>query len=347
MKINGFNASLTTIGDIMQTGLDGQGFTWFFADTPEPFSSYSTILNDHTPAAQERHIFFGSRGWSNGDRGDTVLSFTSCAVKLEYVQAYISCRSFGATNKRICGVDRMRKNPEPPYPESVSAFEFTGLAARFSHSWPGALETDYHPQAATLTETFLLDPGRKLGNGDSVRLDLPLLSSIPMETFENRLGLLVNTFFRATTRYSSTVGLIDNLFDETLSLDVLNAGTSRVDADMSYLLPPVYVLSRVWIAIYFASASVLVVAALAAFFFRFNCRAPEVIGFVTSMTRDSEFFRGLARAENSTRVGPEVSERLAKTKVLVGDVWPDGTVGRIALMPVGAGRTVKTDRFYV
>ena len=72
-----------------------------------------------------------------------------------------------------------------------------------------------------------------------------------------------------------------------------------------------------------------------------------MLGFVTSLARDSEYFRGVTERENSTRVGPDVSKELAGTKVLVGDVWADGPVGRIALMPMGLGRAARTGRYYV
>lgn len=151
---------------------------------------------------------------------------------------------------------------------------------------------------------------------------------------------------RATTRYSSTDGVIDDLFNETPPAEVLAAGTHRIQAEMSYSVPSIYVLSKIWIVIYFVSASMLAAAAMAALFFRYSCRAPEVLGFVTSMTRDSEFFQGVTSHEDSTRTGPEVSKELAGTTIMVGDVWPDRAVGRIALMPVGMGKRVKLDRLY-
>lgn len=194
---------------------------------------------------------------------------------------------------------------------------------------------------------FLLDPGTKIGNGDAVKNNLQILSRVPIETFSNRLNLLVNTYFRSSTRYSSTVGLLDDLFSETLKPGTLAAGTARVDATMTYLLPPIYVLNKVWISIYFLSAAMLVAAAIAAFFFRWKCCAPEMLGFVTSMTRDSEFFKGFNTGENSTKAGPDVSEKLAKTRVMVGDAWPNETEGRIALMPAGEGQRVRIGRFYV
>ncbi|KAK4448870.1 hypothetical protein QBC34DRAFT_494943 [Podospora aff. communis PSN243] len=342
-----FNKSLTSYFDIMKDGLHGKGSTYFFAATPGPFKFDTTTQpgNPKIPLDQ-RHLLLGSRGRLDTNDTDSILSFTSSAIKTEYIQASISCRSFGTSNKRICAVDRMRRNPSPLYPELVTAFESSTLASHFSMRWPGALEGGYHAQSATLTETFLLDPATKLGNGDSVKLALPVLSKLPVDVFEDRLGLLVNTFFRATTRYSSTLGLIEDLFNETLPADVLEAGTHRVEGEMSYFTSPIYVLSTTWMVIYFVSASMLAVAAVAAFFLRFSCRAPEVLGSVVSMTRDSEFFQDVVRGESSTRAGSEVSKELARSSVMLGDVWGDRSVGRIALMPAGMGQRVKVNRLY-
>lgn len=147
-KLGLYNTSLKDSEEIMKIGLRGKGSTWFFTDFPEAFSNATEILKGSTLGSQNRHILLGSRGWSNGTNGSWVLSFTSCAVKMQYIQASITCHSFGLANKRICGVDRMRKNPEPPRPESVTAFEWSNLATQFAASWPGALKltTNHKPR---------------------------------------------------------------------------------------------------------------------------------------------------------------------------------------------------------
>jgi len=267
---------------------------------------------------------------------------------MEYIQARVFCQSFGLTNKRNCRVEGMRANPDPPFHSSYTAFDQLNFPDAFAQGWPKALDSGPVGEAITITESFLLNPGAtRLGNGDHVRWYLPVLSNLSITEFEDRVTLLANTFIRASVRYSSTVGTLEDLFNETVSAEALEAGTHRINPEMTFFLPPRYVVSTLWMVIYFASSTVMLLGAIAAFVLRLWCRAPEILSFVSSTTRDSEYFKDLTADENSTRVGPDISKQLRRTQVMVGDVKPEGEAGKIALVPAGMAKGIEKTRLYM
>lgn len=105
MRPNSYNKSLISYSDIMSWGLEGKGST-YFAKTPRLFKyDVSSSPEEAKRLREQRHILLGSRGWLDDDNRDSVLSFTTCAVKMEYVQASISCHYFGTSVKRTCVVE--------------------------------------------------------------------------------------------------------------------------------------------------------------------------------------------------------------------------------------------------
>ncbi|KAF2646127.1 hypothetical protein P280DRAFT_524825, partial [Massarina eburnea CBS 473.64] len=57
-----------------------------------------------------------------------------------------------------------------------------------------------------------------------------------------------------------------------------------------YPIPPTYAVSNVWLTLYFVSADVMLLAAIFSLVMRVRCRAPSVLGYVSSLARDSTYF---------------------------------------------------------
>lgn len=79
--------------------------------------------------------------------------------------------------------------------------------------------------------------------------------------------------------------------------------------------PQCMLFDRVWLSIYFASVSVMLIAAVFALAMRSICRAPMVLGFVSSLTRDSTYFED--PHENSTEGGAQRVKRLGSIRAMV------------------------------
>ena len=119
-------------------------------------------------------------------------------------------------------------------------------------------------------------------------------------------------------------------------------------SDITFALPPIYAIDIPWLITYFVSVFVMFLTAIFALVVRSRCRAPAVLGYVSSLTRDSIYFQDCGLDASSTETGPQRSQRLAGLKIMLADV--DGDTegpGKIALTPASIGRRVEKGKDYI
>jgi hypothetical protein len=87
----------------------------------------------------------------------------------------------------------------------------------------------------------------------------------------------------------------------------------------------------------------MLLAAVFALVIRALCRAPVLLGFTSSLTRDSAYFNDPEMSVNSVEDGSERTKRLGAMRVMVGEVRDSG---RIAFLPVGMGKRVEKGQWY-
>lgn len=92
------------------------------------------------------------------------------------------------------------------------------------------------------------------------------LSDTPIELFQERLALLMNSFILAS-RYSSFVMGREDLSGSDVSIQAVPT---------RFLITPVYALDGTWIGIFFLSNLVMLGAAIVALVLKLECRGPEV-----------------------------------------------------------------------
>ena len=95
---------------------------------------------------------------------------------------------------------------------------------------------------------------------------------------------------------------------------------------------PQYALSWPWLTMDVVSNVVLLFAAVVAFWLRKHTLAPDIFGFVSSLTRDNPHLR--LPEGGSTLSGIERSRAMKVVKVKIADVSEDGRVGRVGLAQV-------------
>ncbi|KAK5050769.1 hypothetical protein LTR84_003328 [Exophiala bonariae] len=106
------------------------------------------------------------------------------------------------------------------------------------------------------------------------------------------------------------------------------------------LYDPHYGISWPWIAVDIVSCAILLAASIIACWLRRKTLAPDIFGYVSSLTRDNQY---LQVPDNGTTLGGIERARLLKgVKVKIGDVsGPDEPVGRVGLAQVGSGVPVQ------
>jgi uncharacterized protein YcgI (DUF1989 family) len=75
----------------------------------------------------------------------------------------------------------------------------------------------------------------------------------------------------------------------------------------------------------------------------YRCHTPPILGFVSSLTRDSKYFEGVQG--NSCEDGTKRAKRLRAMRVRIVDVQGNDVVGKIAFAPAQEGLRVKRKRW--
>lgn len=186
------------------------------------------------------------------------------------------------------------------------------------------------------------DPSDTAHRGSS----LGTMNRTDIKVIERRISLLYNTLWKASWMYPAVVS--GNLTAFESSLKKVRDPYLTSPSNVVYSLQPVYVVNIPWMILYFISVTVMSCAAIFTLAMRSQCRAPTILGFVSSLARDSLYFNDPIYRMNSTTDGMGMSKRLASVQIMVGDVKADGDHGRIALAPDAGGfvRRVALERWY-
>ncbi|KAH0430250.1 hypothetical protein CcaCcLH18_07923 [Colletotrichum camelliae] len=294
---------------------------------------YNTTYSSSGPDSANSTIFLGTLGGLECGQ-----CMTSCPVRTVYVEAEVSCESRGIAGKSQCAATRIRQMPSPPHPPGVTAFtnRLIGTTVPFyaAQKFP-KMGKDTDTRFTTFSEEFVENPTRAFNHELSKKY--VEWCKLPMAVFADRLGLLFNTFLDATVDPMAVLGAA-SVVDESVLLNTTAAMTSP--------LPAVYVLDEAWVAIYFVSTLIMLLAAIGGVVIRYYTIAPQILGYVGSLVRDSPYFADMVPRWKSTESGEEISRRLGDVKVGVFDVEPDKDVGRIAFAPVDMGHCVRRKRWY-
>jgi hypothetical protein len=173
------------------------------------------------------------------------------------------------------------------------------------------------------------------------------LAEVPPATFAARLQLVLNGWYQLTLAGESTVFFGDNPADPVaygfdfaqlpadgnVSQAVVNESCKRfcsrgARATLTRSVE-VFSYSRPWLALLFASAAVLLVVGLAGTALGRRTLAPDMLGYVASMTYNNRYFPlpdaggGVLDAMHRVRI-------LGDMRIAVGDVCGDEDVGRLA-----------------
>lgn len=193
----------------------------------------------------------------------------------------------------------------------------------------------------SITQQFLDDPGVLL-TGDPYLRQSAQLGLLSPKLFSYRLSLVWNSFYMAVVDPVLILGG-DSGKSSNWTLVPVEA---RFDASQ----PLQYALYSGWLAVYMFATAVLVGATVATVILRINMKGPEILGYVSSLMRDSRFTEKGARAGSALN-GDDRSRLLKSVRVKLMDVEGDRDVGRIAFTEIDGyngtqKRRLREDRMY-
>jgi hypothetical protein len=151
-----------------------------------------------------------------------------------------------------------------------------------------------------------------------------------MDDIAMELTKMVNTYYTASQTVWRACAIYSTGPNNTGPANDDNPDCFQITASGS-LYDPQFKLSIPWVVMDFLSNLVLFLAALFAWWLRRRTLAPDIFGFVSSLTRENPHF-ALDTGDGSHLSGLDRARLLGNVKVKIGDVAGDGeTVGRIGL----------------
>jgi hypothetical protein len=326
--------------------------TTFFMDGDMP----EATLDNATAVARDPRIrqfyFVSGRQSANNIKYD--LSATRCNISENHVEARVYCRS-----GRDCSVTRLRRSLVDTRPTTSSPFDDVWRKSLLIQTMPFMM-TGTGAYSSSI-EIFLRDSvsATKLTSNES----FVNLSEVPPDVFSRRLAIVLNDWLRLSMTYSSGVAYGDNPsspsdygFDfggvpanGSVPQSVIEKScqlmcTQGTEATLTHTVQ-VFSFSEPWLALLFASSTVLLLTGLAGSVLSLRTRVPDILGYVTSMTYNNRYLRlpeqgGVLDATHRARL-------LRDLHISVSDVEGGNSIGRIAFTSETRVRALEKGRKYV
>ncbi|KAI9891943.1 MAG: hypothetical protein M1814_002328 [Vezdaea aestivalis] len=275
----------------------------------------------------------------------TIASFS---LTLTRVESRVSCH-VGA-----CRVKAMRLSRDDNRPNDTFVGASASALTKVFGIFPYADARLIDPTIMQPTENYILSSNYIPSDNDSSRL-----RSITPSNFADRLGLLFNTFYVASTNPLDLVGnlqqslsgyKLDTQIEDGVRYFKVNNTLMRETTATLTTVRSVYITNKIWVFLLLVSSITLLLLGLLGLVAKYKSTAPEILGFVSSMTRDNRFFniKPLDSVPGSALDDWERARLLKKVKVQIADVEGEGPIGRIAFVPVRETvlEAVRRRRFY-
>ncbi|KAF2867899.1 hypothetical protein BDV95DRAFT_164677 [Massariosphaeria phaeospora] len=301
------------------------------------------------------------------------LNVARCSLSQHHVEAKIRCE------RDQCTAEKIRKSLSDTRPSTLTGFEHNSILLNFAQQFPIAtpFTVGSSPTERFLTNTSASPFVQYAGSPDS-DVSYVNISVIPSEIFSRRLSLVLNTYYQISMQPTGYFGglpgnlslygpdtvpaadinvyLPNNLsatnhsyvewwpkFDmlaQTSDSPFIGATTT---ADLM-TLEEIFVCNYGWLALLLAASGVVFTAGSAALVLKHKTLAPEVFGFVTSMTYHNPYVK--VPNGGSTLDAMERARLLKDVDVYVADVQGDEDVGHIAFAAGVTLRKLERGRLY-
>lgn len=300
-------------GGAQSSNIWGERQAGFFLDTTTPFNRIDGVPQ-RDDSITPRKVVFGSLGPQNS------ITIANCTVQRSSVESFVTCLD------RDCSVSKIRSSTQDGRPPGVTPFEDSFTCTNLFRSFGEA--TGSVPKfSSTPTEQYLNDPSS--ANSAFFSSSLVDLTTLSQDLLEKRLSLLFNTYWQASLApWYLTGGSARNLSlqHSTPSLQTTSAPASII------LSAEIYYCKRIWLGILLLSSLILLFCGIAATFLHYRVLAPDILGHVSSLTRDNPYTPlppGGCALDGAAR-----TRLLRDTRVRIQDVrWREG-VGHVALSSV-------------
>lgn len=275
------------------------------------------VIGVGTPDFKPPALLYASKDLYYG-RGQTGTSFSlfNCTMTPVAVKTSIRCGPLAQTG---CAAHRQRRLPHDGPANSMWPENMVDTALTITlGEWPVA-QGDFDNYMASPTDNYLAgDDNLFLGQ------DIRQWNGTDMRFFSRRITTAFNTMWQATLNPRNAT----NPDPAGSQPSQPYRGTTRTEARTA-VERNIYRASRPWITVLFVATLILQALAVAGVVLdKLVLRAPDIMGYVSSSTRDNAFFP--LPMSGSTLGGTERARLLGGVRVRIADVRPGEDVGYIA-----------------
>lgn len=292
------------------------------------FPDTMNISNPLAPTAPQSIIFgsiIGNNDGGEGVSGGPNIDIFNCTFTTPRVEANITCNG---TSCKATQLRRSEKDRTSPFVPPVNFVGFANLLSFIRES----LGTP-HDGDASAPDQYLLGSDTPFSLGTRI-YSTGGYANVSGKFFAARLTTLLNTAWQASLcPYSIALGSAANLTacqDQSLYIPMANTTARNVE-----VLPNAVYIAHEWRAIVLLLITTfLQLAALATMALTAVTRVPNVLGYVSSLTRDSACMARVVPPGGSTLDGAERARLLGDVRARLVDARPGEPVGRIVFAGV-------------
>ncbi|EXJ93431.1 hypothetical protein A1O1_01823 [Capronia coronata CBS 617.96] len=233
-----------------------------------------------------------------------------CKINQVYVESNVTCISVTDSSLPVCSVGGQRQSPNRHAPSTVTTLSFPSTFRYLMHEWIMATDPTRSSGYSTLTEYYLQNTSAAFILSGNNR-EYADFSNVTAEAFSQRLGQLLNTWVLAGQVSANTM---------QFTLNTRNSTALYTEGRL------VYLCSWRWLGVYVASIAVMFITALFSIWCVAQTTIPDVLGYSSSLTRDSKFFNFVKGG--STLSGIARARKLRELEVKLGEVIEESDDGR-------------------
>lgn len=310
-------------------------FTYMVGDQAE-WNSYLFDTNwgaDSSTANPAFNIIYASQGAMQ-----TEIGAFNCSVSVTHVESDVFCES------KECQVRRMRRSKSTSTPQPSIPFDPTNpsiplnmlqwlSSATWTSDWHMVSPIDWYISGSD-------SPFPRVDMAEYKARDLSY-RNISSEVVSVRMASLINTAYQTSYQLSAiSQPASDNITSLKLGLDPLTAaqglGYSTTNAGATTILTQTrFVASLPWIATTIIIAFILLFCGIATLLFKYTSHNPDILGYVSSMTRDNPNFERICIQNGDRLDGLQRARILGRLKVQVADDRPWDEESHLTLRNLG------------
>ncbi|KAH0543962.1 hypothetical protein FGG08_001729 [Glutinoglossum americanum] len=249
-----------------------------------------------------------------------------CHISTAYVEAAVKCTGDLRQVTSMRPSQRFHEDPR------VVPLEFQPTLNDFIQSLQSSTGSNA-PGSSSTTEFYIADPDDPLTTAYRALVDL---STLPRMQMSVRLGQVINTY------YLGSVAPFDIMKPPGSPLNSTNATVTA----FSTINRSTYVCQWGWWVIFLLATVAMLVTACIGAFRHHQSTGPDILGYVSSMTRDSPFVR--LPPGGSALGGMDRARLLKGMKAQLADVQEEDELGRLAFASPGKDTEQPSqDRLYI